>query len=96
MKINEIITEANTGLTFYGSPCTQDCSGHIAGYKWAKKKALTKKPHPMDPRTPSFNNGVGIGAAHQEIGRHPISTGIRGQKGQYQKFKPIPRSEYKY
>jgi hypothetical protein len=26
--------------TFYGSPCTQDCSGHNAGYRWAERKGI--------------------------------------------------------
>lgn len=30
---------ANTS-TFKGYSCTVDCSGHEAGYKWAKKKGL--------------------------------------------------------
>jgi hypothetical protein len=25
---------------FYGYPCTQDCSGHEAGYEWAKRKGI--------------------------------------------------------
>ena len=36
MKIQEIL-EA-TGLTFMGSPCTKDCSGHRAGYKWGRHR----------------------------------------------------------
>lgn len=27
--------------SFKGYPCTQDCSGHKAGYAWAQKKAIT-------------------------------------------------------
>jgi hypothetical protein len=26
--------------TFYGYRCTQDCSGHQAGYKWAEQKGI--------------------------------------------------------
>jgi hypothetical protein len=26
---------------FRGYPCTQDCSGHRAGYEWAQRKGLT-------------------------------------------------------
>lgn len=29
--------------TFKGYQCTQDCSGHKAGYEWAKKKGITDK-----------------------------------------------------
>lgn len=28
---------------FHGYPCTQDCSGHKAGYEWAKKKNITEQ-----------------------------------------------------
>ncbi len=27
---------------FHGYPCTQDCSGHIAGYEWAEKKNIAQ------------------------------------------------------
>lgn len=30
---------------FHGYPCTQDCSGHKAGYEWAKKKNITKRDY---------------------------------------------------
>lgn len=26
--------------TFHGYPCTQDCSGHKAGYNWAKQHSI--------------------------------------------------------
>lgn len=26
---------------FHGKPCTQDCSGHKAGYAWAQDKGIT-------------------------------------------------------
>jgi hypothetical protein len=29
--------------TFKGYRCTQDCSGHKAGYEWAAKKGITNK-----------------------------------------------------
>jgi len=40
MKINDIIQEA-AGLQYKGYPCTKDCSGHKAGYAWAKKRGVT-------------------------------------------------------
>lgn len=30
-----------TGLWFKGYRCTKDCSGHKAGYNWAKQKGVT-------------------------------------------------------
>ena len=29
--------------TFKGYQCTQDCSGHRAGYEWAKRKGVTSQ-----------------------------------------------------
>ncbi len=51
------INEA-TGLTFMGSPCTKDCSGHKAGYEWSEKRGgQTANSHSQ-----SFNNGAAINA----------------------------------
>jgi hypothetical protein len=42
-------------LTFLGSECTQDCSGHRAGYDWYKLNR-------QDPQSwsPSFNKGAAL------------------------------------
>ena len=31
-----------TGLYYRGYPCTVDCSGHEAGYMWAKARNISK------------------------------------------------------
>jgi hypothetical protein len=61
MRANEFITEMSvarrkkrfgtTRLQFKGYRCTKDCSGHKAGYTWAKQKGINR----MDqvPQTPS-------------------------------------------
>ena len=49
-------------LSFLGSTCTRDCSGHRAGYAWSKARAGAKVPM---SRSTSFNNG----AALQRAGR---------------------------
>ena len=41
-------------LSFLGSTCTRDCSGHRAGYAWSKARAGAKVPM---SRSASFNNG---------------------------------------
>jgi pyrimidine deaminase RibD-like protein len=41
-------------LSFLGSPCTKDCSGHRAGYEWSKSKGGVPGNSPFSP---SFNNG---------------------------------------
>jgi hypothetical protein len=48
----------STGLTFMGSPCTKDCSGHQAGYKWS----LDRNGRVANGHSQSFNNGTNIAA----------------------------------
>lgn len=87
-SLNEVSpSESPSGLTFFGSPCTKDCSGHIAGYKWAKRKNKLP-PVTGDPRTPSFFNGANINATQRASNIHTISTGIKNRAGQWQKFAP--------
>mgnify|MGYP006268084759 CR=1 FL=1 len=91
MKLHEFLTEQQLSeLTFFGSPCTKDCSGHKAGYEYANKKGLSSH-FTGDPRTPSFNNGVNIKVDQKSKGLNPISGGIRGDNGRFQKFQPEPR-----
>lgn len=45
-------------LTFRGSPCTIDCSGHRAGYEWWFRKRKTPNSWSQ-----SFNNGAALAAA---------------------------------
>lgn len=45
-------------LTFKGSQCTKDCSGHRAGYEWYRRKQRTPNSWSQ-----SFNNGAAIAAA---------------------------------
>jgi len=44
-------------LSFLGSPCTKDCSGHRAGYEWSKSKGGVAGNSPFSP---SFNNGANL------------------------------------
>jgi pyrimidine deaminase RibD-like protein len=44
-----------TELTFLGSPCTKDCSGHRAGYAWSKQRGGRQGNSPFSP---SFNKGA--------------------------------------
>jgi pyrimidine deaminase RibD-like protein len=41
-------------LTFLGSPCTKDCSGHRAGYAWSQSRGGRVAQSPFSP---SFNKG---------------------------------------
>jgi pyrimidine deaminase RibD-like protein len=42
-------------LTFLGSQCTKDCSGHRAGYAWSERKGGRVANSPWSP---SFNKGA--------------------------------------
>jgi hypothetical protein len=41
---------------FNGYPCTQDCSGHEAGYEWAQQNGITN-PGDCNGNSQSFNEG---------------------------------------
>jgi hypothetical protein len=43
-------------LTFKGSPCTKDCSGHRAGYEWSQRKGGVDAAS----WSPSFNTGASL------------------------------------
>ena len=63
MLINDLFPEDGKDqslqeLSFLGSPCTRDCSGHRAGYDWYKRKGRVPNSHSQ-----SFNNGANIAAA---------------------------------
>lgn len=88
MRIWELLSEEQLNeLTFKGSPCTKDCSGHIAGYKWGEL-------HPgviADGPSNSFNNGTKIAAAERKKRRAGIPR--RGQptlRGQQQPLRGQP------
>ena len=46
-------------LTFLGSPCTKDCSGHRAGYNWSKGRGNIHSAS----WSQSFNNGAALAVA---------------------------------
>lgn len=47
-------------LTFLGSQCTKDCSGHRAGYEWSARNGNRTG---NSPYSPSFNKGANLRAA---------------------------------
>lgn len=47
-------------LSFLGSECTKDCSGHRAGYNWSKVQGGVDG---MSPWSPSFNKGAALAKA---------------------------------
>lgn len=74
MLINEILNE----LTFGGSRCTKDCSGHKAGFRWA----LRKGKFTSNSKSPSFDAGVKIGGAQMATGILKTPK-IRDPKGRF-------------
>lgn len=82
MRAYEFISE----LTFFGSQCTDKCQGHLAGYKWSRRKNAQQVPQ---SHSPSFNKGAAIGIQHMRQGRNPIGpSGVRGERG---RFHPLPK-----
>jgi hypothetical protein len=81
MRAHEFISE----LTFFGSKCTKDCSGHLAGWNWERRKRTGVRNNSWSN---SFNNGTEIAANQDKQQRNPIGPQIRGQQGRFQKFVP--------
>jgi hypothetical protein len=55
MKSNEILKE---GLMYKGYPCTKDCSGHMAGYAWAKARNIVNPADLPTDTNNSFREGM--------------------------------------
>ena len=70
MRIRDIVTE----LSFMGSQCTKDCSGHRAGYAWSQARGSV----PAASSSASFNKGAAI--AVSKANSRPQGGGkIKGQ-----------------
>jgi len=94
MKITDLIDkEILEQLTYFGRPCTQDCSGHKAGRDWElKHNTGSQSTTPSN----SFNNGTDIAINQRNAGtQNQISGGVR-KNGKFAKFKQIPKSQYTY
>lgn len=69
MRASEFINEVglSRGRTFQGSPCTKDCSGHHAGYIWAKTNGIkNRRLCPFRASHRSFTNGCMIAGDEEE------------------------------
>lgn len=55
-KTLDVQEEQLDELTFRGSQCTKDCSGHRAGYEWSKRKGGVDAAS----WSPSFNKGAAL------------------------------------
>lgn len=56
-----------TGIAkeFHDATCTKDCSGHKAGYEWARKKGITS-PGQCGGKSNSFTGGCRIWAKEHQ------------------------------
>lgn len=74
---------AKTGLSFYGSNCTKDCSGHLAGYMWRQSH-----PNATVKANRSFTNGAKVNDLQTATNRVPIGVMARNNStGKFQKIK---------
>lgn len=72
-------------LSFFGRQCTKDCSGHMAGWQWEKKK---QKNIRQNTPSNSFNNGTEIATNQRSQGKaNIIGPSIRGEKGKFVKYQ---------
>lgn len=65
-------------LSFQGSQCTKDCSGHAAGYSWSMKNGGVTAATP----SPSFDKGTGI-ASDQVANKRVIRPKVRDARGKF-------------
>lgn len=83
MKINDIICE----LTFYGRKCTKDCSGHTAGWNWAKSKNV-QTPADCNSHSASFNGGCQVAVDQKAQNKKVTYPRVRDDRG---RFYPRPK-----
>jgi len=62
----QVIAPIDASLDFKGYPCTIDCSGHEAGYKWAEEKDIDD-PDDCGGNSESFIEGCQAYAKEQQI-----------------------------
>lgn len=73
MKLRELLQE----LSFMGSKCTKDCSGHRAGWDW-ERRMNTRSPSMTHSQ--SFNNGTRLA-----IDNPTKKPSVRDEKGKFAK-----------
>lgn len=74
---------AKSNLSFYGSSCTRDCSGHDAGWKWRRNNPNA----PVISASPSFISGTVIRDLQSSQGKNLIGTVARNvNTGKFQKI----------
>ena len=74
----------------YSSRCTRDCSGHAAGWRWGRQKAVTS-PADCVSRSPSFTRGCIIGLQYPKV-KYPTIQGPGGRFTSLAKIR-LPRKK---
>jgi hypothetical protein len=59
-QLNADAPDGGTPLEFMGRPCSEDCSGHIAGWEWAAKRGAVRTAQCEVAKSPSFAEGCRI------------------------------------
>lgn len=72
--------------TFMGYECTEDCSGHEAGYGWAEERGITD-PDDCGGNSESFEEGC---RAYAEEGGYTSSRAIDGSISPSSSFSEAP------
>jgi len=73
MRIKDLLSEEFMAeLSFMGSQCTKDCSGHKAGYKWSLDRGGVENPASYSQ---SFINGSNIGARKMQANKQTRTQG---------------------
>lgn len=62
-----------SNYSFYGSPCTKNCSGHDAGWKWRRNNPNAT----VQSASPSFIAGTVIRDTQSNQGKNLIGTVAR-------------------
>ncbi len=53
--------KAHTGLSWFGNfVCSQDCSGHLVGYQWAKTEKIQSQSQCPSNQSKSFEEGCWV------------------------------------
>ncbi len=60
-----VACEAGSSKTFKGNECTQDCSGHEAGYEWAQEQGI-EDPDDCGGDSESFTEGCQAAAEESQ------------------------------
>ena len=60
-----VVPSIATSQDFHGYPCTDDCSGHEAGYDWAERNDITD-PDDCGGNSESFIEGCRAFAEEQQ------------------------------